>query len=409
MAATDTSYFRAETEGISFGRRQDDVFQLPELGNVENLSFQALKSPEDIRSLESEWLELEEASSGATFFQSWSWNLEFIDHQKQNEDFEPFVLIARKSAKLIALLPLALHRKRRGSCLTGLCEPYQQYTEVLSLDRMPLGYIFENWLDLIKKSKVDFIHLGQVRSDSNLYAAMNGLVQPSGEQDQAPFIDFTGWADFEAYHKSLNSKTRKNMRNALNKLRKSGNLEHGIFDDGPEFANLITRIFDGRVAWLERMGLTSRAFNDDDFSRFMNRLKDCKQVGLEPLGTSLTLDGTPIAEQLGFVYQGCYYAYMSTWNTDFEHVSPGKLHLGEIIKACYDRNLDSADFMIPAVPYKFTWAKDAVNVQDFVYPISLRGRLYNELWLKCLRPVAKRVLYKLSPQIRSRIFELIKK
>jgi|GEM_PF-504613 len=376
------------------------------------VSVKLISDMEAFLSLEEEWLSLENDTTGTIFFQSWHWNREFMLHSSEGNSYAPFILTASKAGKLIAVLPLAFQSTKGCRLLTGLSEPYQQYTDMLCADDQDPREIFLQWMPIIKAAGVDYLHLGQVREDSSLARAMTGLVQPSGEKDAAPFVQLSNWDSFEDYYKSIKTKTRKNMRNARNRLEKTAPINHAVHYDGDGVGEIIDRTFQSREAWLARMGLTSRAFGDADFVRFLARFKSGKDGskndnGLKIMATSLKHGDHPIADQWGFVHKDRYYAFISGWDESYEQSSPGKLHLGAIIEECYNNNVVAADFMIPAVPYKSTWAANSVGVQDYILPLTIKGYLLNRLWHNFMRPLAKIIAYKLSPKTRAMIFKLL--
>ena len=196
------------------------------------------------------------------------------------------------------------------------------------------------------------------------------------------------------------------MRNIKNRLARSGTLGHRVWSDPADVRALVERAHAGRERWLEEQGLTSRAFRDKSFGDFGLSLAD-PESGLQVMAMSLTLDEQPVADQWGFVFNGRYYAYVATWAPEFEEASPGKLHLEEVIRACHERGLAVADFLMPAVRYKFTWHRPAMAVADYALPLSLSARLQFSLWSAHLRPLLKRIALKLPAGLRSRIANLL--
>ncbi len=362
---------------------------------------------DEVRALEPEWRNLEAVAQGAIFFQSCDFARNAAEHFAAYRDRDLFVCAVHKGDILVALLPLRLQRKKFRTILSGLGEPFQQYTEMLLAPGHDAVAVFAPMAAELARSGADYLYLGQVRRDGPLFAAIDGRVPVTGEEKGAPSVELAGWPDFETYHKTIKSKTRKNMRNARNRLERDGTLNHEVAFEGPVLDGVIARTFAGRTEWLERMGLTSRAFHNTGFESFLDRFKTGGGAGVTTIAMSLRLDGVPVAEQWGFVHNGRYYAFISTWDAAHEESSPGKLHLGEVIKACYDQELTSADFMVPVVPYKLTWASDVTPVGDHVLPISLRGRLYGGLWLKVLRPLAKKIAYAVPRDLRRTIVEKI--
>lgn len=371
------------------------------------LTVTAVRDIGAILAMEQEWRSLEARCQGALLFQCFDWCSVFLDHAMQHMDGEPYVYAAWRENRLVALLPLGMRRNRGARVLTGLTEPFQQYTELLVAPGEDSRAIFGQFLQAMKSSGADYLHLGQVRADSALHAAIDGIVPPSGETDAAPYVALSQWPDFESYHKTIKAKTRKNMRNARNRLERSAPVQHGVATSGTLLAQVIDRSFASREAWLERLGLTSRAFRDTGFGPFLQRFKEPDQTGVSVIAFSLTHGEHPVADQWGFIHQGRYYAFMAGWDDSYEEASPGKLHLGAILESCYEHGIDVADFMIPAARYKFTWATNAVSVGDHVTALTMRGRLHNRLWLNFARPLAKRLAYAMPSELRVRLFRLI--
>lgn len=363
------------------------------------------RTREEVLALEADWRALEAAAEGAVLFQGFDFSRDAVEHFAAYGDGDFFVCTVRAAETLVAILPLRLQRKKLRTVLTGLGEPFQQYTEMLLAPGHDAAAAFGPIEAELNKSGADYLHFGQVRRDGALFAAIDGRIPATGEEKGAPSVPLADWPDFDTYFKTIKSKTRKNMRNARNRLERDGTLAHDVAFDGAVLDGVIARTFAGRAEWLERMGLTSRAFQNTGFEAFLDRFKTGGASGVTRVAMSFRLDDTPIAEQWGFVHNGRYYAFISTWNAAYEESSPGKLHLGAVLEACYAEGLATADFMVPAVPYKLTWASHVVPVDDHVLPISLRGRLYGGVWLKVLRPLAKKIAYAVPRDLRRAIVE----
>jgi CelD/BcsL family acetyltransferase involved in cellulose biosynthesis len=270
-----------------------------------------------------------------------------------------------------------------------------------------LPAVFREMLPLIRSAGADCLQLGQMRCDSNLAKALAEVVPPSGEADGAPFVPIGEWPDFAAYHQTINAKTRKNMRNARNRLEREAPVTHQVARSGALLADVIDRSFQGREAWLERQGLTSRAFREPDFASFIERFKDPRITGIDTIAFALKHGERPIADQWGFVHRRRYYAFMAGWDEAYEESSPGKMQLGAILEACHGEGIDLADFLIPAARYKFTWARDQVAVQDHVLALTAKGKAHNALWLNFARPLAKKAVEAMPAGLRGRLVRML--
>lgn len=357
--------------------------------------------------LGAEWVELEASAAGATLFQSFAWCRAVFDHhQRHSHEFRPLVLTLRHAGRLLALLPLQMKVSGLSATLTGFGEPYQQYTDVLLAPDAPRTAAARLLDAACRVRGVSGIDLLKVRDDSALAPLLAARRAMRTNADAAPFVDLRPYPDFKAYLSTRNAKTRKNMRNTKNRLARGGTLDHRIMSEPAEISELITRTHSGRERWLAAQGLTSRAFRDQSFGEFAAAVGGGKG-GLSVMAMSLTLDGRPIADQWGFVHNGRYYAYAATWAAEHEEASPGKLHLEQVIRSCHERGIAVADFLMPAVPYKFTWTDDAVAVADYALPLSLGARLRFSLWSARVRPFLKRTAMKLPAGTRRRLAKVL--
>jgi CelD/BcsL family acetyltransferase involved in cellulose biosynthesis len=123
---------------------------------------------------------------------------------------------------------------------------------------------------------------------------------------------------------------------------------------------------------------------------------------------SLTHNGTPIAEQWGFVHGGRYYAFVASRDFTMGEESPGKLHLKNVIETGFTRGLSTVDLLVPVMPYKLTWASGVTEVQDYAVPVSLKGRARVHLWDQMLRPLVKAAYLALPQGVRTRLMAALR-
>ncbi len=357
--------------------------------------------------LEAEWIELDHAAEGATFFQSFAWCRAVFDHHERcGQAFDPLVLTLREGGRLVGLLPLQRVDFGLTRIATGFGEPYQQYTDVLLAPAAPANTAARLLDAAHRLPKVDGVSLLKVRDDCALAPLLRARNAICSNEDAAPFVDLRPYPDFQAYLATINAKTRKNMRNTKNRIARNGTLAHRVVSDPAEMRELVERSHAGRERWLADQGLTSRAFRDQSFGAFSAAVAG-PESALSVLAMTLTVDGRPIADQWGFVHNGRYYAYVATWAQEYEEASPGKLHLEQVIRACHERGIGIADFLMPAARYKFTWTDRAVAVADYALPISLAARLQFSLWSARVRPFLKRTALRLPAELRSHVARLL--
>ena len=193
--------------------------------------------------------------------------------------------------------------------------------------------------------------------------------------------------DFETYFRTLKPKTRKNMRNARNRLEREGALTHHVAETPARRSASSPAPSPAAPDASRDQGLTSRAFTDPDFATFCASLADRPDIDL--LAMSLRHNDEPIAEQWGFVHPGRYYAFVASRDFEQSDESPGKLHLKEVIETCAARGVGTADLLVPTMPYKLTWATGVTPVSDYAVPLTLKGRLGIALWDQAPAPLGQ--------------------
>ena len=360
-----------------------------------------------IDALASDWTELEAHAGGLTLFQGLGWARAVFDFAaaSNQEDFDPVIVTLREGARLVALMPLERIREKGRTGLVPLGNAFAQYADILLAPGIPAR---EAVKQLIKAALIaapaDTLHLLKVRDDSALGRGLPDNRIVTGAEQGAPYVELGGFADFDAYFATLKSKTRKNMRNARNRLEREGEVTHVVAETSEARLQVIERTLNGRAERLKEQGLSSRAFRDTRFAEFCKSLAGKADIDL--VAYSLMHKGQPIAEQWGFVHQGHYYAFVASRDFSNSDESPGKLHLGEVLRAAYAHGARGSDLGVPVMPYKLTWATNTVTVRDYALAANLKGLAIVTLWDVMRRPLLKKAVLAMPPGLRTRLMKL---
>ncbi|SDR23326.1 GNAT family N-acetyltransferase [Pseudovibrio sp. Tun.PSC04-5.I4] len=372
------------------------------------LSVEVLETAEAIFQIKDQWLQLERLTLGNAVFQSFAWSFSALQTLDVQQSARIFVVYDQQ--RLVAILPLKVERQKALRVLTGLAEPFQQYSEMLIAPSHDPSVLMAFLRPYLTGVGADIIHLRQIREGGALDRYAKAQFTPVGEEDGAPWLDLTQWENFDDYLKSISARSRKTIRNQRNRLHKSDGLTHRIFRHGDaELERLILRTLKGRRYWVEAMGYTSRALEGDGMQNFLLSLCHAGGDGCELVALELKHGDVPISTEWGFLFDGCYSAFMADWNPDYEQSSPGKLHQMDVIEACFQLDVRKIDFLKPASRYKMTWTSQVAPVFDAVSPLSFKGRVYANLWLGNLRPLVKRLVLAMPKGMRSPLISAVKK
>ncbi|MEO0620498.1 MAG: hypothetical protein AAFZ01_14620, partial [Pseudomonadota bacterium] len=234
---------------------------------------QILSLDEALHRYAADWAELRGSRPQATFFQSpgWCacvglWHEEAAADSSSRED-APFVMIAHaRDDRVTAVWPL--QGERHLGCLFAVAmgEPFTQYADILVACDADEDAIIYAFLEALRSlGRFSGVVLRKVRQDAicRPYIAEDAMVFGQGA---APAVDFRPFANFDAYHRTIKSKTRKNLRNARNRLMREGaavaseartvdgGVDHKVHRDPAAVAEVAQRAFRLRADYLALRG-----------------------------------------------------------------------------------------------------------------------------------------------------------
>lgn len=371
------------------------------------LRTEVVQTREAFDAIADQWAGLETRLEGAVLFQGSGWARAIFDFEARrgNSQFQPVIAMLNDGQRLVAVLPLERIQTHTRTVLAPLGHAFSQYSDALVGPGLePRPAIARLLRAAIAAGPCDAVSLLKVRSDSALARGMPANHLVTGAEQGAPYVALDAFDDYAAYFQTIKPKTRKNMRNARNRLERDGEVTHHVAETAEERFGVIERTLAGRAGRLRDQGLSSRAFRDAAFTDFCAGLP--ARADLSVMAMSLRHRGEPVAEQWGFVHKQRYYAFVATRDFSNSDESPGKLHLGEVIHACAEGGLSGADLMVPVMPYKLTWATEVVTVKDYALPVTPRGALVIQLWDRTLRPMLKHAVLGMPRAWRSALMKL---
>lgn len=350
------------------------------------------------------WEDLEQSAPGALLFQSAGWTRAIMafEASRGNSGFDPVIVAMRRAGKLIAVLPLELIRLGLRRTLVPMGAGFSQYSDVVMDPQADARAVVQDLLQAaILASKCDVVLLWRVPDGAPLRPGLGDACIKLGEPQGAASLTLTPWQSFDEYFKATKSKTRKNLRNAQNRLEREGTLAYEVAATRETRVALVDRAIAGRAARLKSQGLTSRAFADGGFPHFCRLLAEGLPGFPEVVASSLLHNGRPIAEQWGMVHRGRFYGYVLNRDFSLAEGSPGKLLLREVFQMCFDRGYRAIDLLAPASTYKMTMANEVTPLQDYAVPVTAFGHFSVRFYEGWLRPLAKTVILRLPVGLRS--------
>ena len=156
--------------------------------------------------------------------------------------------------------------------------------------------------------------------------------------------------------------------------------------------------------WLREKGLVSRALFHDRAEAFFLRLAERMMAdaeGPEFVLTVLEANGEQLSWEMGFRWKGRHIAYMTAQRPDVRAFSIGRLHMHHSQSLAVADGMRVFDLLVPAAPHKESWSSHVEEVRNYFLPLSLRGRLLGQTYLRHLRPLLREAYHRLPASVRS--------
>ena len=330
-----------------------------------------------IAALEQPWEALNRRQNDhqAPFFQSFAWTREVVK-ARSAQGFRPLVATIWQGDTLVGIWPLALAKRGIVSIAQCLDDPMGQFAGIVLADPALAQPSVELTIAALKRV-ADGLHLEAVTKGSALHRALASCGVEAKPGQETVVVDLRPYGTLQEFRQTIGAKTRKNMRNLTNRMRRAHDVKHFTVVDREEIRTLIRETFENRVKWMERNARTSPAFRDTSFRELIYALPDARDMDL--IGFAFKTPEKTVSAQWGVIYQGRYYAYMSALNPEFAEFSAGRLHLGVVIESCFDRGIKIVELMPPAVDYKLEWSEETRTLETMSASFNVRGRLVSGL------------------------------
>jgi CelD/BcsL family acetyltransferase involved in cellulose biosynthesis len=202
--------------------------------------------------------------------------------------------------------------------------------------------------------------------------AVNGLHVELHPSKPAPFLSLP--ADYATLRQGLKKSLRQNLARRTNMARREAvtferysgtafNLTHMLIAQDVE-----QRSWKGR----KKLGI----FHDARHCKFHQDLVNDTDKSLQPDLVLVKASGVPIAFQYGFIHDKCYYAYNTSYDEAYSHLSAGMLAINRLLEDLTTEGIELVDFLIGEDAYKWDWTSEVTQLDGLTaYNSSLRGRL----------------------------------
>ena len=357
----------------------------------------------DLAALRSDWTDLEtRCHDSLSVFQSFDWINEWSQvyaNPGSREPVELKILLGRRNNRLVFVLPLMLRRIQGVKVLSILTDPHAQYGDILCDRSENAGQWMSAALEFCQAFiAADILYIRHVRSDSALAPFAKQHLVDAHFNDQAPYLDLTTFKsapDYDARYSSTQKKRRKKIRKHLQDL---GSVSFSVLDDQAAADVAIASAVAEKDIWLKDRGRYNRIMSCPRHVDFLRRLARLSGAPVKLVVTKLEAGGKPVSWDISFRYHDTNYCYITSHVNALNDLSPGRLHMDQSQRLSLADGMKKFDLMVPNDPHKDSWCSGKMPVNDYYSAFTAKGRLFGAAYLGWLRPLMRKVYYKLPPK-----------
>jgi CelD/BcsL family acetyltransferase involved in cellulose biosynthesis len=344
--------------------------------------------------LEHDWRRLERHNT--TVFQSFDWNKTWCDAYLPDDKVELQIVVGKTGNSVVFILPLVKTRKSGLNILDWLTDPIGQYGDALCASSQNPNY----WLKiafatLAARKNIDVIRLRHVRDTATIAEFAKHELHDAKYYERAPYLDLTLFkteADYEARYTSTQRKRRKKIRKSLEDM---GGVSFTTLSKGQMTDTAIDEAIAEKNAWLSDRGRFNRIMGCAKHVTFLKNLSRIATPDFNVQTSEIKAGEKPVSWEIGFRYQGTHFAYITSHVNALTNLSPGRLHMDLSQRKALAEGQTQFDLMVPYDLHKESWSSGTIATNDYFKPITLRGALYGHFYLRTLRPLVRKLYYKL--------------
>lgn len=349
--------------------------------------------------LESAWRKLE--LHNTTVFQSFDWVKAWCDaYLGSAETGEILIVTGQQGGTTFFILPLIKSKKHGLNILDWLTDPIGQYGDALCASSQNSEFWLKAAFDKLSEIKgIDLVRLRHVRDTGAIANFAKHHLHDAKYYERAPYLDLSAFdseASYDARYSSTQRKRRKKIRKSLEDL---GDVSFSTLNSGAEADRAIDQSIAEKNAWLSDRGRFNRIMGCPNHVKFLKNLSRITTPDFKMMTTELKAGDKPISWEIGFRYQGTHFAYITSHVNALTDLSPGRLHMDLSQRQAIADKQSTFDLMVPHDLHKESWSSGTVATNDYFKPLTFLGALYGHGYLATVRPLLRKLYYKLPQNI----------
>ncbi|MBD8066759.1 GNAT family N-acetyltransferase [Devosia sp. PTR5] len=315
------------------------------------------------------------SACGALVFQSHGWISAWWRNAPDRADRSLRIGLIWEDERLLAILPLATHRRRGLVFLEWAANSHSDYGDLIAAAGVAQTQLDALWSRVCADRGFDIALINRLLPDARMRALVardHGVrLQPNHRTETSHRV--TAQVDGASWFEGQTKKARQNHRRGWKFLEDAGPVRFSVLGaDAPRGPVL------DRLAALKRQWLLAQGHSSALFEAGTQTLADLVEVLAQKQILRLCVlecGDAIVAVSVNFVQHGSMMAFVTSYDPAYERASPGTLLMSEYIKWAFDNGPSTVDFLCGAEAFKTRFATEAVELGTFAGAATLKGRL----------------------------------
>jgi CelD/BcsL family acetyltransferase involved in cellulose biosynthesis len=336
--------------------------------------FELVDSDARLAEVGAAWNALWRRGGDGLIFQSHDWVAAWWRTVPGREARQLRIGLIWRGEELLAILPLAIQRRKGLRFLEWAANDCSDYADVLIDPRCSPAALKQLWQRAVAAGGFDLYFLNRQRPEAKFRALLDapgGLRLPANHRVETSSQVVGDWPTGAQWFDAQSKKTRQNYRRGRKALDESGTTVFRLLPLDEPVAPVLARLSQLKRQWLVNSGRVSPLF-DEGAPALPTLVEVLREAGALRVFV-LEHNGTAIAISVNFVQHGTLMAFLTSYDPSFDRASPGMLLLMDYVQWAKDQGL-TVDFLCGDEPFKEKYATQTTTLTSVMGPATLKGR-----------------------------------
>lgn len=339
--------------------------------------LEIVKSPDRLAAIGAQWMQLWQECDGL-IFQSHEWICAWVKTASRPERIALRIGLAWNGDRLIAVVPLAVTRRKGLRFLEWAAVAHSDYGDVLCAPECSDATLDAIWAVISEAGGYDIAFINRLLPDAaarRVFApgrTVGTRLHPGHRREISTRIA-CNWESGAAWLAGRSKKARKNYRRGVRLLEEAGTMRFRLLGPDEPLDAVIARVAALKRKWLEATGRSSDLF-DEGTATLKALVSVLARTGILRIFT-IEIDGAMAAVSINFVQRNTMMDWVKTYDPDFARASPGLVLIFEYMQWAVDHGLHTVDLLCGSEAFKERFASHTVALETLVGARSLKGSL----------------------------------